>query len=279
VKVIDFSMPDEGARQPNVLKRFKLPFNKSEVKAQELVINALKKMLNNHYIMVTNLSLGGVETPLSPILVGPTGMWVIYANATKGMFRASQDSWEQMDERTRQFKPGRPNYLGNVTLMAEAVSHYLTGREVHFPTIEPVLFFSNPGVHVDTTHPSARIVLADGLDRFGLSILQSELVLEKEEAQKIVDVLEASRREPSVGQEAELRDGFSFIEEKSFKIKLPHTPSLEPVANVGRGEPEFAKRVTEKVPFSGRQWKLLGILLLVNIVIIAVLILVIVLLR
>jgi hypothetical protein len=279
VKVIDFSVPEESAKKSSVRPRFSLPFVKREAKAQDLVIKALNKILNNQFILVSNLTLGGLEAPISQILVGPTGMWVIYASATKGVFRASQDSWEQMDDRTHQFKPGRPNYLERLTLMSGTISNYLSGREVKYPEIEPVLFFSNPGVHVDATHPAARIVLADGLDRFGLSILQSELVLEKEEIQRIIDVLEASQREPSVGQEAELRDGFSFIEDKSFKIKLPRPPSLEPVADVGRGEPEFAKRVTEKVPFSGRQWKLLGLLLVVNIVIIAVLILVVVLLR
>jgi hypothetical protein len=94
-----------------------------------------------------------------------------------------------MNNRTRKFEPARPNLIARTLLMAQAVEAYLSHHLQRSLEIQPVLFFSNPGTHVDIIRPAVRIVLMDGLERFIASLTQTRTFLNSEEVQRIVETL------------------------------------------------------------------------------------------
>ena len=73
------------------------------------------------------------------------------------------------------------------------------------------------------------------------------------------------KREP-----IEIRDVYTFHEEAPPRnpVRLPQVPEA------AREEPEIIKKVSQRAPFTKRQWLLLTLLLAVNITIIIILVLV-----
>jgi hypothetical protein len=242
---------------------------RKEPRAETIVINGLKKVLDNKYFMLCNTELEGLEVPIPLILIGFPGIWVIYPSSQKGIFRAEENNWEIMDERSRRYRPVKPNLLLVANSMARAVEKYLTDRKLNIPPIEPLLIFTNPGVHLEALHPSVRIILGDALGRFAINLMQGESLLSSSQIQQLIDTLQGVAEQ---NQPAEIHDAYSFQEESPPRkpVRLPQMP------DVAREEPEIIKRVSQRTPFTKRQWLLLALLLVVNILILIILVLVVV---
>ncbi len=171
----------------------------SDIEAQEVILTQLGKALNNKYFLLRNIQLEGLDIPISLILVGPPGLYVMYASALKGVYRAKGEIWSEMNGRTRKFETSRPNLIARTLLMTRAVEAYLTHHGQRPFEIQSALFFSNPGTHVDVIRPALRIVLMDGLDRFISSLSQTRTFLNTEEVQSVVDGLIKPPAPPEAG--------------------------------------------------------------------------------
>jgi hypothetical protein len=242
-------------------KVFKKSDAKSDPEAEKVVIETLERLLDNQYVILRSVPLDDPEVPIPLVLVGPPGVRMIYASSIKGLFRAKEDAWEEMDDRTQRFKISRPNLLLRGQLMGRAVDTYLAARNFDLAPAEAVLVFTDPGIHVDTVRPIIRVVQADALDRFGAGMVQSPAFLDKETIQRIVSVLggEKLATRQAAKTAAEMQDAFSFKD-------LP--PSKE------RRSPEVIYHSSEaplfrKIPLTKRQLAVLGLMVLVNIIILS----------
>jgi len=262
MRVLDNSTQDRAGKKPDVLNRARSRLSQSwsqkEAHAQEAVINALQKVLDNKFVMLREVTLEGPDIPIPLILVGPTGVHVIYASTLKGVLRAKEDVWEELDDRTQKFSIARPNLLTRTLLMARAVNAYLAEHGHKLPEVEPVLFFSDPGINVETTRPVVRIVQMDALDRYVAGLLQSQTNLEPEVVQKIANALAGDQVDLGQKPMIDERDAFAFRDMPPDKPQ-----SLTPKVVIDSSEPGFLKRI----PFSGRQWLVLGLLILVTIIV------------
>lgn len=172
----------------------------SDIEAQEVIITQLGKALSNKYILLRNIQLEGLDIPISLILAGPPGLYVMYASALKGVYRAKGETWSEMNGRTRRFEPARPNLMTRTLLMMRAVEAYLTHHGQRPLEIQSALFFSNPGTHVDVIRPAIRVVLMDGLDHFISGLAQTRTFFNPEEVQGIVDALIKPPASPEAGE-------------------------------------------------------------------------------
>lgn len=230
-----------------------------DMQAQEGLLTALDRALDHRYTMLRGVTLEGLDIPIPLVLVGPTGVRVLYPNPSRGVFRARGDLWEQMDDNDRAFRPAMPNLMTRVQLMAQAVAAYLTAQEMGQPEVEAVLFFSDPGTHVDSVRPTVRIVLADGIDRYLAGLLQSHEYLDKQDVQHIVGALTKSMGPLPDESPFPERDAFDFLDER----KASRLSTL--AENMPRGQGVVS--TLQKIPFSNRQWFFLGCLGIVNILI------------
>lgn len=228
-----------------------------EAPAQETLIAAFQRVLDNRFVMLRNLHLPEASALAPLVLVGPPGIWVIYATAQKGIFRATEENWEQLNERSHKYSSGKPNLLAQALLLARAVQAELEARDLRVPDVEAALFFSNPGVHVDTTRPAARVILADAAEHFAAGLVRSPIELELEEIRDVVAVFQPAG--PVVGADtpaADIRDAFTFLDEAQKKPARPAPVVKEPKP------PGFLS----KIKFSRKQLIVLGLLLVLNIV-------------
>jgi hypothetical protein len=236
-----------------------------ERQSQDTVMAALSKALNNQYVLLREVTLEGLDIPIPLVLIGPPGVRVIYASAARGVFRARGEGWEKMREGSRNYTIQRPNLVTRTVLMARAVLAYLNNQGQSLPEVEPVLVFTQPGVHVESVRPVVRVVLMDALDRFITGFVQSRPILSPEQVQDVVKLLGGTPDvvEPVAGEV--IRDEFSFREER---LRVPSR-----LDKIPRGD-KVVSRLTSKVPFSTRQVMLLGIMVLINIIVLMALVLV-----
>lgn len=262
MKVIGGSARNQTHSMPAILSgvmdRLGQPVDQKELRAQEALIATLQRLLDNRYILLRNIDLeeAGVVIPL--ILVGPSGVRVIYPSTLKGVFRAREENWEQLDDRSQRFLLLQPNLLTRAQAMAQAVSAFLAKRGFQLPEAEGALYFSDPGIHVETVRPVVRVVLADALERYIASSSQSRALLDPETVQRIVNALAGDLAQAKALYDD--RDIFAFRDQKP--------PRPEPEVVIDRSEPGFLK----KVPFTSRQWLLLGVMTTVNILLLAALV-------
>ncbi len=78
------------------------------------------------------------------VLVGPTGIQVIYASALKGVYRAKNDTWSVMDNRSHRFKPAQPNLIARTLLMTPRLKLIFPVRVSTLTTPNRCYSFPNP---------------------------------------------------------------------------------------------------------------------------------------
>ncbi len=253
-----------GGSRPGGVFRSLLPTGKSgKGKSQDDIVSSLEKLLDNKYVLLKQVTLEGLKMPIPFVLVGPPGVRVLYPFVTRGIYRAQGESWEKMDDRQQKFKASTPNLVNRARLLSRAVGKFIASRGYDLAEAEAVLIFPNPGTHVDSIRPSVRIVLADGLERFTTGLVLSPVVLDREDIQKIVNLFVSSMGIEEEQPKLE-RDAFSFADESP-----PRGPTLED--RLPRGE--RAVSLLNKIPLTSRQWLLISLLVIVNIIILVALIL------
>jgi len=238
-----------------------------EVISQDAVIAVLERALDNRFIMLRNASLAGRARTIPLILVGPSGLTAIYPSHLRGIYRAKGDEWDLMDERRENFRPANPNLIVQAQQQAQDVEAWLKSEGLQIsPPIDSLLIFTDPGIHLELARPAVRIVQIDAMDRFISGLMQNQLLLSKEDIQTI------SAMFTKTGDVAPDRSAYPEKDVFSLREDLAQKPGQSSLTDrLPRGE----KAVTtiNKIPFSNRQWYLLGCLVIVNIVILIALVL------
>jgi hypothetical protein len=77
--------------------------------------------------------------------------------------------------------------------MSRAIIDYLGKNSIYLDETEAVLFFSQPGVHVDAPDSPVRLLQIDGVNRYAASLKREETVLDAMEIHHIIDILTKSK--------------------------------------------------------------------------------------
>jgi hypothetical protein len=260
MRVNDYSpfLDDQGEMSLAERIRGTLRFGTSwfaDTQAQTTIINRFEKSLDDSFVMLRNLVLEGLDVPIPLILIGPPGIKVIYTSSLKGIYQARGEQWRVMGSNSRRFKPAKPNLQNRARLLSRAVERHLERYGVDPPPIEPLIIFSDPGIHVDTKSPAVRIVLIDALDRFAANIAQDESVLGPEQVRRITSLITDP---PS---HFEVEEGFKTEEDVMLRKALSSSP-LPASTNASQG---IDIPFLGPIYFTTRQWIVLGVLALINV--------------
>jgi hypothetical protein len=242
------------------LNTLKLSGGSQDAEAQEIVIASFQRLMDNKYFLLRNVILPGLELPLPLLLVGPPGIWAIYPSGLRGVYRAKGDSWEKIDEHQKEFKPTGENLLTRAIILGKAVESRLVEAAFQYPQLEAVVIFTNPGIHIETIRPVVRLVLVDALERFISGVVQGRLVLDPDQVQQVVDLFSAPPLELPGAAE-------SLPEEDKAKTDGQKGPFVAGSERLEQVDHAFAN--LEKLPFSSRQWLILGLLIFINVIILA----------
>lgn len=231
--------------------------------ALAILSNSLEKQLDDRYVLIRNAWLKQNQLCLPAVLIGPTGLFMLYASDVQGVFAARGSSWEQLKKRGQSYIKAKPNLIARAKAMAAALDSYLSAKGVEHGSIEPVIFFANPEIHVDTDRPDVRLVMPDTLDRLVRGIQQAQVVYDRVSLQAMIDSLVADPQKTDSTIRNVVRDEFELKEFQKAK-----TGPLKPFFDLPRDEPAL----TQKIPFTRRQWYTLILLILANILILTTLV-------
>ncbi len=272
MKIIELYQDDQAeakrAGLGRALGKINLPLGHPSQGVEDAVLQVLQNRLDHRFVCLRNFYLPDIYPPPAFILIGPQGITLLRISMLKGIFRAAGESWEELDTRSKKFSPAKINLLLETQRMADMLDTELSRKHPDLPKTEAVIYFPNPGAHVDTEQPVIRILLADALDRF-LSGILTKASIAGNGCDRKNYAMRCSKREfcaTSNDARTDKGDIFSLHEpqkKKSPKATLFPKPALK--------EPGVLKTLQ----FSKRQWVFLGLMIFVNIIILVALVMVI----
>ena len=182
-----------------------------ELEAQKFALARLDRGLTKGYVAIRNYTLGasGIVVPLA--LMGPAGMFAVYVTHLRGQYQAKGDSWGELSGST--FKPASINLLTRTERLARALQAFIERQGVSLPKpVEPILITADPGMHVDSVRPLVRVVMADAIERWAVSLGNNAPVLTVETAYELSDRI-LNPRKPKKEEKPEEVASPSFTQE------------------------------------------------------------------
>ena len=236
----------------------------AELEAQKVVIAQLDRLLEKGFVLIRNFTLPNSEIVIPIILIGSGGIWVIYVTQVKGRYEALGDQWNTVNNDGRSL-PASINLISRVSKLSIVFQKYLKIQKVDMPNpMEAVLITADPGAHVTSTRPAARVVMSDAIKPFASSLLQARPVWRTDFvhviAERILDPRPPEELKPVVsspaGQQAvspavgELENSFNASE---FGFAFDEASTQSPVGNLGESSPPgpHSKPVQTKKRFLG----------------------------
>ena len=230
-----------------------LPFWFSEKIAHERLVTRLGRELDNRFLLLKNLPLGDTPDFTPYILIGPNGLVVLSVSTQTGIYRARDESWWELGKSSRRYQPARRNLIRQTLSLSQRFKAFLEQQSFSCPAILPVLLFTDPGVHVETSRPAVRIVLADGVKNLTANLLQSEEMLSPNQIRQLSDFLDrAARPEQVQDLLGDQEDFFGKDLIQPEEKPAPKTPMPVPQLDL--------PPVLEKMGLTRRQW--IGVALL-----------------
>jgi hypothetical protein len=160
----------------------------ARLQAQDVVIAVMEKVLGENFILLRNLTLPDTDIDLPLVLIGPPGLFLVNVIHERGVYRARDDEWGTVAG--DKLVPASINQLQRTVKLGRVLQIYLDragfkGKAV----VDPILLAADPGMHIESVRPAARIVMSDALERFAISMNQARPVLNGELIGKIAKVI------------------------------------------------------------------------------------------
>ena len=160
----------------------------AELEAQKAAIAQLDRILEKGAVLIRNFTLPNSEIVIPLILISTGGISVIYVTPVKGFFEAKGDQWNIVAN--GRGLPASINLIDRVSKLTRAFQKYLEMHRVNMSVpVEAVLIATDPGAHIDSVRPVARVVMSDAIKQFGNSILQARPIWRNEYVYELADRL------------------------------------------------------------------------------------------
>ena len=157
-----------------------------ELQAQKAVIAQLDRALEKGFVLLRNFTLPESEIVIPLILIGPGGVTVVHVTNIRGFFEAKGDQWSTVSNGMP--IPAKVNLLKWAAQYARALQVYFNKQKIQIPApIESVLIMADPGAHVDSLRPVARVVMSDAIKQFASSLIQARPVWRSDNVQDVAD--------------------------------------------------------------------------------------------
>ena len=226
-----------------------------EIDAQSHVIFVMEKLLDNNFTLLRNVTPPALEVNFPLILVGPTGVFVMYVTPLTGTYRAKGDMWGTISGNN--FKDEKPNLLIRTERMARALQVFLQSQgQTEVTSAEAILLCSDPAFHVDSLRPIIRIIMRDALERFIISLTQARVVFSTDSVQRTIDrILNPPKPVQTQPTENEPVLGNVSRAESSDELTVPAMQAHPPVSD---DEPTPLPSIKPRSPSAFRWMKVIN---------------------
>jgi hypothetical protein len=171
-----------------------------DIQAQQVLIQRLASNLDNTYTLISNVPVSGISLPVPLVLISESGVRTFGVSADMGIFSFKDGKWYKLDEQRERYRLSSPNVVRRTAVMSKAVIAYLKDNGIIVDEAEPMLYFAQPGVHVEDNESPVILLQSDGLERFISNLRSEKPVLDVMELQRITDILINSKPDAKVKQ-------------------------------------------------------------------------------
>jgi hypothetical protein len=232
---------EDGAIGPFGLLQGTLKYGltwQSRLKAQDAVIAIIEKQLDSNFALLRNVTLPNTDIMLPLVLIGPPGISLINVLHERGVYKARDDQWGTMIG--DKFMPARVNQLARTTTFGRVLQVYLDRQGFKGQVVvDSILMAADPGMQIESTRPSARVVMSDAIERFSASLSHARQMIDARLGKEVVRALLVGTSDESEDEpedeaiEEDVRsssyDTFSFNDEESepepIKTEAPRAQS------------------------------------------------------
>lgn len=192
MKIIDKTSLQDANGNVNIIARvqgtLKYGLNwYGELQAQKTVIAQMDRILEKGFVLIRNFTLPNSEIVIPLILVGSSGIHVIFVTHAKGHFEAKGDQWNTINTGGTSL-PASRNLIDLIAKLSRAFQKYLENQKINLQVpVEPVLMASDPGAQIESVRPIVRVVRSDGIKQFTASLLQARPVLRTDTIYDLAD--------------------------------------------------------------------------------------------
>lgn len=251
----------------------------AEMQAIDTAVRKLSKSLGDEHVALTSVPIPDTALVVPLLVLSPQGVRAFLTTSVQGVFRAKGDEWLKFGGGTsRRFTQAKPNLQWKILEMAQSTLTYLRGIGFGLPEVEAVLIFTNPRTHVETSNTPARIVLADAIERFAASILQFQPIMDRDDIRDLSQAFlhpEEFKGEHDATVEPEPQPA---TPRPAGPIDLPEPSRVDSQALIqgetGALSPRQQRSLSQikpkRFPFTRRQWILLGVMALLDILVIGI---------
>ncbi len=219
-----------------------------EYPAQERLAHLLQEHLDRHFLLVLNALVPGVPAPLPPLLMGPSGLHLLYPTLAKGDFRVKQNRLYIYDTGKQRFRPHRPDLVQELLTYREHLQEFFAQASPASVTVEARLVFLDPGTYVDAVDAEIHPLMVDGLPRYLEQLSRRRKYPRETVRQWLEALLQATQQE----------------------LREP-SPARRTQATGARGRGQAARRRARRARRGGLtplQWMILGSLVVLNLLVV-----------
>ncbi len=223
-------------------------------RSQEELISALDDVLSDECVLLRNVNLPRIGTPIPLILLAPAGITVINPKNKSGYYRAEGKKWEVMG-RGEEYQTAPNNLIRETWVYQKTVEGYLKKHKFKAPNLKGALIFISPETHVESISPIVKVLRADGIKNFARQIAIAKPAFSDLDFKNVVKLLTHPR----------LPKG------ESKPSKPQEEASPQPEAQETQLE-QTLNSLIASVNFDQREWIIIGILLILVIIVLIALI-------
>jgi hypothetical protein len=304
MKTIDLSLQTSDEGKPSVFAFINKLFpegkqKQTELDAQNEVILRMERALGDDFTLIREIKIPGLGTSIPMALVGPPGVFVLYASPVKGTFRARGDAWLKLDS-SGNMRNSNPNLPHRTRLYAEAIRKFLAQNDFPNAEIEPVLLFTQPEAFVENIKAPIRMVMCDGMESYSesLRLLNPTFSMEEQSAvvrwlsnpegkltiaEEIASSGEEIALQPVIMPSEELTDAEpsleadfitedvmrgAFAEQQLEPVEIPIPPVIEEAVEQAPGISFSLSALLAKTHMSANQVTILGAFALLDLLVI-----------
>lgn len=230
------------------------------LQAQDIIQARLKKGLKNNFYLLRNITLPRSSILVPFILVGPPGVYVIVPTHLTGLYQAKGAEWGTLTK--NQFKAESINLLKQTHNLTRAVQVYFKRQNMTLERVEGILMAADPGLHVESSRPIVRVLMADAIGGFVRSLRQERPQLTDAEVRLLVRRLQ-DPDSPAEEERIEPEDFFVTDAERQAAEEAASEPPVPPELPA-RQQKKPSRRAAARTPdpslplgLNQKQWLLL----------------------
>lgn len=213
----------------------------NRLKAQDAVIAILEKQLDSNFALLRNVTLPNTDIMLPMVLIGPPGISLINVLHERGVYKARDDQWGTMIG--DRFVPARVNQLNRTTTFGRVLQVYLDRQGFKGQVVvDSILMAADPGMQIESTRPSARVVMSDAIERFSASLGHARQMIDARLGKEVVRALlvgttDEAEDEPEEETIEEDTRSSSSYDAFSFNDQEDEPEPIEPEAPRAQSQP------------------------------------------